>query len=488
MDILTGLRRAAQCFGDCPAVIDGPVRYTWRQFDARTRLVAAGLRGIGVQPGDRVAVLMLNNYRYLELYHALPRMGGVIVPINTRLTAAEIADTLMDSGATVLVVDKTLAPLAAAVGGSRRVVYAADGASPAGMLPYEQLPVIGAQQPALPEQVPDPDDVVGLFYTGGTTASAKGVMLTHKNMVTNSLHAIPHVEARQSDNYLYTAPLFHVAAAGCFPIFTLVGGCHTVLRRFDPSVMLETIQRERVTVTMLVPTMINALLQTPTIGDYDLSSWRLLVYAASAIAPALLRRTMAALPCGLAQAFGLTEAAPCVTWLSVSDHRAIRDAAPGSCWERRAASCGQPMIGVEVRVVNEQEGDVGPGEVGEIIVRGDNVTSGYWNKPSETAEALRDGWLRTGDLASADEDFYLTIVDRKKDMIISGGENIYSIEVEAALYAHPAVLEAAVIAVPDTKWGDRVHAVVALRPGQSATPEDLEPILKPGIVDASYLV
>jgi long-chain acyl-CoA synthetase len=467
MDILTGLQRAARCFGDCPAVIDGQVRFTWRQFEERTRLVAAGLRGLGVQPGDRVAVLMLNNFRYLELYHALPRMGGVIVPINARLTAAEVAYTLADSGAAVLVVDETLAPLAATLGGLHRVVYAADDAPPAGALP---------------------DEVAGLFYTGGTTASAKGVMLTHKNLVANALHAIPHLEARQSDNYLYTAPLFHIAAACCSPIFTLVGGCHTVLRRFDPTAILETIQRDRVTMTLLVPTMINALLQTPTIGDFDFSSWRLLIYGASPIAPALLRRTMAALPCGLAQSFGLTEAGPSVTYLSVGDHRAIGDAAPGSRWERRAASCGQPMIGVEVRVVNEQERDVGPGEVGEIIVRGDNVTPGYWNKPAETAEALRDGWLRTGDLATVDEDYYLTIVDRKKDMIISGGENIYSIEVEAALYAHPAVLEAAVIAVPDTKWGDRVHAVVALRPGQSATPEDLEPILKPGIVDASYLV
>jgi long-chain acyl-CoA synthetase len=237
--------------------------------------------------------------------------------------------------------------------------------------------------------------------------------------------------------------------------------------------VLETIERERVTMCVLVPAMVNALIQVPTIGSYDLSSWRLLVYGAAPMAPELLRRTMSLLPCDLVQAYGQTEAAPCLTYLSAEDHRAIRDAERGTVWDARAASCGRPMVDVEVRVVDDQDREVAPGEVGEIIARGPNVMKGYWHRPEETAEALRGGWLRTGDLATVDAQNYLTIVDRKKDMIISGGENVYSVEVEAALFAHPAVLEVAVIAVPDPTWGEQVHAVVALKPGHTATADDL---------------
>jgi long-chain acyl-CoA synthetase len=236
---------------------------------------------------------------------------------------------------------------------------------------------------------------------------------------------------------------------------------------------LETIQRERVTHCVLVPTMINALIQVPTIGEYDLTSWQLVIYGASPIAPEVLRKAMRLLPCDFIQAYGMTEAAPALTVLSSADHRAMVRAEPGSPAARRLTSCGQPIVGVDVRVVNATGKEVAPGEIGEVVARGPNVMKGYWNKAAETAYGLRDGWLHTGDLATVDERNYIYIVDRLKDMIISGGENVYSTEVEAAIYAHPAVLEAAVIGVPDPTWGERVHAVVVLKPSHAATDEDI---------------
>jgi long-chain acyl-CoA synthetase len=236
---------------------------------------------------------------------------------------------------------------------------------------------------------------------------------------------------------------------------------------------LETIQRERVTHCVLVPTMINALIQVPTIGEYDLASWQLVIYGASPIAPEVLKKAMRLLPCDFIQAYGMTEAAPALTVLSAEDHRAIIRAEPGSPTARRVASCGQPIVGVDVRVVNDAGKEVTPGEIGEIVARGPNVMKGYWNKAAETAYGLRDGWLHTGDLATVDDQNYIFIVDRLKDMIVSGGENVYSTEVEAAIYAHPAVLEAAVIGVPDETWGERVHAVVVLKPNHMATGDDI---------------
>jgi long-chain acyl-CoA synthetase len=442
--------------------------------DWRVRRLANELRGLGIQPGERVAILMLNGFRYLELYYAVPGLGALVVPLNYRLAEPELVAILADAGATALAVDDNFAPIGQRLAEARplRLIHAGSGATPVGMQSYEGLIESAADTGPDLDRLPEDDDVVGLFFTGGTTGRAKGVMLTHKNLATNALHAAIACRYRFDTNYLHVAPMFHLADTGSTFAVTMLGGCHTFLDRFVPVQVVETIQRARVTDVVLVPTMINALLQVPNLGDYDLASWRQLAYGASPMPVALLKRAMELLPCNFGQGYGMTEAAPLVTVLTWEDHRR-GIAEPGTIWEKRLASAGQVIAGVDVRVVDDAGKDVAPGQVGEVIARGPNIMKGYWNQAAETAYGLRDGWLHTGDLATVDEGNYIYIVDRMKDMIVSGGENVYSTEVEGALYAHPAVLEAAVIGVPDETWGERVHAVVVLKPGQDVSTDEL---------------
>jgi long-chain acyl-CoA synthetase len=474
MDILVGLRRAAQNFADCTAIIDGDTRLTWHDVDHRVRGLANGLRRHGTQRGDRLATLMLNSYRYLELYYAVPRVGALVVPLNYRLAEPELAAILDDSGASVLVVDDSFAPTGQhlAERSHVRLIHAGVGVTPVGMQSYEELVDDVTDVDPDGDWAPDDDDLVGLFYTGGTTGRAKGVMLSHKNLATNALHATIEFRYGSDTNYLHAAPMFHLADMASTFSVTMLGGCHTILNSFSPVAVLETIQRARVTHAALVPTMVNALIQVPEVRDYDLTSLHQLLYGASPMPVALLKRAMEILPCDFVQGYGLTEAAPALTRLTPEDHRR-GIAEPDTIWERRLTSAGQSDVGVDVRVVDEAGRDVAPGEVGEVIARGPNIMQGYWNQAQETAYGLRDGWLRTGDLATVDEGNYIYLVDRKKDMIVTGGENVYSIEVEGALYSHPSVLEAAVIGVPDATWGERVLAVVVLKPDQGVSAEEL---------------
>jgi long-chain acyl-CoA synthetase len=287
--------------------------------------------------------------------------------------------------------------------------------------------------------------------------------------VENGYHLMAHLALRESDVYLHAAPMFHLADGWSTYTFTGAGSTQTYVRGFEPRAVLAAIERERVTMTVLVPTMINALINHPDAGTRDLSSLRYLLYGASPIAESVLRRAMDLLGCDFTQAYGMTEAAPILTLLLDSDHR--HDGSERAI--RRLRSAGRPVVGVEVRVADLEDRDVPTGEVGELLARGSNMLSGYWNRPVETAEALRGGWYHSGDLATLDEDGYLYIVDRKKDMIVTGGENVYSVEVEDALAGHPAVLECAVIGIPDEQWGEVVHAAVVLKPGQQAIAEEL---------------
>jgi long-chain acyl-CoA synthetase len=294
-------------------------------------------------------------------------------------------------------------------------------------------------------------------------------MLSQRNFVENGYHVMAHLALREGDVYLHAAPMFHLADGWATYAFTGVGSTQTYVRGFEPRAVLAAIERERVTMTVLVPTMINALINHPDAATRDLSSLRYLLYGASPIAESVLRRAMDVLGCDFTQAYGMTEAAPILTLLLGDDHR--HDGSERAV--RRLRSAGRPVLGVEVRVVDLDDQDVPTGEVGEVLARGANMLAGYWNRPEETAEALRGGWYHSGDLATLDEDGYLYIVDRKKDMIVTGGENVYSVEVEDALAAHPAVLECAVIGVPDEHWGEAIHAVVALKSGQAASEDEL---------------
>jgi fatty-acyl-CoA synthase len=314
--------------------------------------------------------------------------------------------------------------------------------------------------------------VAHLYYTSGTTGRPKGVMLTHKNVKSHALGTIAELHLTDSDRWFHVAPLFHLADAWATFAVTWVGGMHVIVPTFDPAMVLKLVQEERITLTNLIPTMLNMMVNHPDAGRFDYSSLRVILSGGASIAPEVVRKIIETFKCDYIQTYGMTETSPYLT-LSVLKHHL--KTLP---WEKQLefkASTGREFINVGLKVVDADGKEVSRDnrEVGEIIVKGDTVTPGYWNMPEETAKAFQDGWLYTGDLAVVNEEDYVTIVDRKKDMIITGGENVYSTEVENVLYTHDAVLEAAVIGVPDQKWGEAVKACVVLKPGKTATEEEI---------------
>lgn len=469
MSIVEGLKKSVRESPGKVASICGSTRLTFQDVDERVNRLSSALKGLGVTRGDRVAILSLNCHRFFELYYGVPQLGAIVVPINFRLTPPEIKYIVDHSGAKVVAVDATLAPLIEAVrsqlGSVEHFIFMSDEPCE-DYLAYEEL--LAGSSPRFDAPEVSDDELLGLFYTSGTTAEPKGVMLTHKNMLSNIAHSEGVYNYLPDDIYLHAAPMFHLADGAAVFSHTSRAATQTFIPRFDPKQVLETISRERISLILLVPTMLNFLLQHPDLDSYDLSSLRHLTYGASPIAPDLLRRAMKVLNCQFGQGYGLTEASPLLTVLSNKDHLVTDEKG-----ERRLASCGKPVQGVDVRVVKEDGSDAKPGEVGEIIARGPNIMLGYWKRPKDTEDALRDGWLHTGDLATVDEEGYIYLVDRKKDMIVTGGENVYSTEVEAVLYAHPAVKEAAVIPIPDPDWGEAVHACVTVRDGKQVTAEEL---------------
>ena len=477
------LERAARLWASAPAVCDGPVRLSYRELDARVRRLAAALQGLGLRHGEHIAVIAHNGFRYMEAYLAAALAGLVLAPINTRLNPRETAFILNDGQVRALLVGPACLPILQAMGSELETVghaivldealddaaRAAGAAAPAVALhAYEAL--LAAADPATvrPRDWRE-DDLVHLCYTGGTTGRPKGVMLSQRNVVSNIGHAIQFSEFNDRDVWLHAAPMFHLADSwACFAM-TLLGARHVFMPAFEPRRALELIAEERVTASLWVPTMINAALALRDLARYDVSSMRRLVYGASPMPPERLRAAIALFGNILLQAYGQTESSPFLTCTSLR----TTDPNGSEADIRRLASCGQELVGVQVRVVDTDDRPVRPGAVGEIVARGPNVMLGYWQRPQETATALRGGWLHTGDLATVDDEQYITIVDRAKDMIISGGENVYSTEVESALYQHPAVLEAAVIGVPDERWGEAVTAIVVLREGRHADAQAL---------------
>ncbi|MBU2498963.1 MAG: AMP-binding protein, partial [Proteobacteria bacterium] len=315
-------------------------------------------------------------------------------------------------------------------------------------------------------------DVAHLYYTSGTTGRPKGVMLTHKNVKSHALGTIADLHLTDSDHWFHVAPLFHLADAWATFAITWVGGKHVIIPTFDPVKVLGLIEEEKITLTNLIPTMLNMMVNHPSAGDFDYSSLRVILSGGAPIAPEVVRKIIETFKCDYIQTYGMTETSPYLT-LSVLKHH-LKDLP----WEKQLefkATTGREFINVSLKVVDDEGREVARDnrQVGEIIVKGETVTLGYWNLPEETDKAIKNGWLHTGDLAVVNEEEYVTIVDRKKDIILTGGENVYSTEVENALYMHPAVLEAAVIGVPDSKWGEAVKACVVLKPGKEATEKDI---------------
>jgi long-chain acyl-CoA synthetase len=442
--LVSPLRRAVRVGGARTAVSCGEVQLSYAAMQERCRRLAGALAALGMHRGDRIAVVGSNCHRYLELYQAVPGAGLCIVPLNPRHTAAELRYAIEDSGARVLFSGV----------GDQGLGDAVEHIFDLGER-YESL--IATASPTEFSDDLDEDSLAGLFYTGGTTGAAKGVMLTHRNLIANAMHFGLCWPFNSETKWLVIAPLFH--AAGSIAVLSTIwnAGQHVLLPAFDAGRALDLIEEHRITATLVVPTMMAAMSDEQLARPRDVSSLAYLSHGGSPSATATLRRAHQAFPnAEMLHIYGATETSPIATLLTHEERYLDTP---------RVRSCGQPAVGVDVAIVDSSDGatPAGVAEVGEVIVRGANVMVGYWNKPDETSAALVSGWYRTGDLGYQDEEGFLFLVDRAKDMIVSGGENVYCTEVEDAIYRHPAVLEAAVFGIPDQVWGEAVHAVVVPR-------------------------
>lgn len=435
------LFRAVQIAADKTALIDQGQRYSYAQLADRCARLAAGLYKLGLQKGDRVAIWSDNNHQYIESYVAIPAAGLVVVPLNTRHAEPELRYALEDSGTRVLITDRDASSMA----------DICDHIIPLGDA-YETL--LQADPMRLGSEVTE-TDLAGLFYTGGTTGKSKGVMLSHRNLLANTFHWLTSVP--QTDQYvtLVMAPLFHAAGSNGVLASIWTAGTQITLGAFEPEQVLDIIQAERVSLTLGVPTMLAAIAEAQHANPRSVDTVRAIAHGGSPIATEVVRRTATAFPnAEMIEVYGATELSPLTT--ALRNEQNLLD-------DERARSCGQSIPGTEIRVLDTSGQEVPRGDIGEVVVRGPNVMDGYWNKPEQTAEVLKDGAYWTGDLGYMDDAGYVFLVDRSKDMIVSGGENVYCTEVEEVLYKHPAVLEAAVYGIPDEKWGEAVHATVVPR-------------------------
>lgn len=472
MWLTQALRRAAQINAKQIATIDGPERRTWAEVANRVACLAGGLKALGLREGDRAAVLALNSARYMEAFYAIPWIGAAIVPLNTRWSFEELAYGLTDSQPDILFIDATFLPMLEGLRekwtGLKHVVFISPTAeADDGLIAYEKL--ITENAPTLPHNVSG-DALAVICYTGGTTGLSKGVMLSHLNMWTSSLSLSMDYCELASDNtvFLHAMPLFHSGGSGVMFATTIAGGRHVFLPGFTPQSVLKTIQDERITHTQLVPTMVRMVLDQPDFDSYDVSTLRTLIYGAAPMLQAQIEETLAKLPhISLQQGYGQTELAPYISSLRPKNHVTSGEHAG------KLRSAGYAGVCTEIIIADPDGKEVAREEIGEVLVRGPNMMLGYWRKPEETKAALVDGWVRTGDAGYMDSDGFVFLVDRLKDMIVSGGENIYSTEVENAIARHPAVATCVVIGIPNDKWGEAVHAILILRAGTSATSEEI---------------
>jgi len=444
------LLRATQVAGNQTGLISEGRRFTYQELQSRCRRLAAVLKSKGAQPGDRIAILAANTHHYIESYVAIPAAGFVIVPLNTRHAEPELRYAIEDAGARILLSDRD-------PGALREIVDAVV------MIPdeYDEL-LDTAAEAQLGEGITE-DSVAGLFYTGGTTGASKGVMLTHRNLIANTFHFMTMAPPTTDSVFLIMAPLFHAAGSNGVLGGIWSGSCQIPLKVFDPATALDLIEKYQVTHTLGVPTMIAAITELQHAEPRDTSSLHMVAHGGSPIATEVVRRAAEAFPTAeFVHVYGMTEGSPLVTGLRNEQDLLDVD---------RSRSCGQALIGVQVKIIDEAGNALPTGEVGELAARGPNIMKGYWKKPEQTEAVLKDGWYRSGDMGYMDEEGFVFLVDRAKDMIVSGGENVYCSEVEEALYKHPAVLEAAVFGVPDEAWGEAVHAVVV--PRETVTPEEL---------------
>jgi acyl-CoA synthetase (AMP-forming)/AMP-acid ligase II len=440
------LGRASRYYAQRTALVVDGAAVSFKALHERVQNIAAALAAKGFAAGDRLALLLPNSPEYIELVYACSWLGITAVPINARLSSAEIDRVLLDAKPRGLVRHSSLP-------------------KPAVQLPWQLVldeEPVDARNDSCPDPVYDPEAILALIYTSGTTGRPKGVTVTHANILANVDHLNYWMKYREGGAYLHAAPIFHIADFPAMFAAPAFGASQVTIPKFSPQGFCELVERERITHTVLVPTMLNLLTQFPEAKSYDLSSLEVLAYGGSPIAPELVHRTRELLPnVKLLQAYGLSETG-FLTGLQDQEHI-----------ESKVLSCGRPCPGIDLRVEDESGKEAEVGRHGELVARGANVTQGYWNDPEDTALSFRNGMFRTGDIGYQDSDGYFYILDRLKDMIVTGGENVYSGEVEAVIYKLPAVREVAVFGIPDPQWGELVMACVVLKPGMVQSANDL---------------
>ena len=465
LTLVSTLQRTLRQHGNRPAILDAEGNFTWTEFADRVARAAGGLQKLGVGRGDRFGILSGNSFRYTELLYAGYWLGAIPVPINFRLAPPEVRYILDDADCKLLAVEDSQAAMLE----SEDVAPWRDKAlfiSGAGEPDYESL--IADADPVPPHEAAEEDDAL-LLYTGGTTGRSKGVRLSNRNIVANGMQVALQMQARADDVYLHIAPMFH-AADLLATAFVIVGAGHAHLASFSPTGVLAEIERSGTTVTMMAPTMIIMAIQEGNFAAHDISCLRLLFYGSSPMAAEWTQCAMENFPdAELQQGYGLTETSPILTTLDMDEHR--RAVAEGDSEILRSA--GRAVPGVDLKIVDDGGNEVPLGEAGEVVVRGPNIAKGYLNRPAESAAAFNNGWFYTGDVGRLDAQGYMYLLDRKKDMVVTGGENVYTAEVEAVLYQHPDVSEAAVVGVPDEKFGETLFAVIVPAPGNSLENKDI---------------
>ena len=471
MYLTQALKRAVQINGKQIATQDGERIRTWSESVNRISKLASALKNLVFSNNDRAAILSLNSDRYFEALYASVWAGGIFVPINTRLAPPEIEFWLNDSESSIIFVDQTFSATIeksmseGKIPSVKEIIYMSDGECPNNMKNYESILEDASQ---IEDALRCKDDIAGLFYTGGTTGRSKGVMLSHTNLVSNSFNTITALNIPNDARWVHAAPMFHIADVTGAIAITHIAGQHYFIPSYSPEGVLKSIQDYSITDTLLVPTMINMLVHHPDIKKYDLSSLRQITYGASPMPESVIVKAMEVIPeCKFTHAYGMTECSPLITSAGPDCH--VFEGPKANLFK----STGVAVPGVEVKIIDENDNEVPRCEVGEVAARGPNVMLGYWRQKELSDKALLNGWMHTGDGGYMNEDGYVYIVDRVKDMIISGGENIYSAEVENAVYQLDGVIECAVIGIPNEEWGETVHAIVRKDPNSSINENDV---------------
>jgi len=472
------LERTLKLHGKKTGVICGHQRFSYLEYGHRVNRLSNGLHKLGVQKGDRVSYLGYNCHRLLEAFYGIPQIGAILLPLNIRLIPEDFRYIINESEPKVLFLDRDFIPQIESIRDKISSIEKFILLGEENNIPHW---ISGTYDDLLKDASPDPpyplgdypfeeDDVAEIFYTSGTTGRPKGVMLTHRNLYLHALAVLVSSPMDETDIQVHLIPLFHVNGWGTPHYLTAMGGTHIMVQKFDPAETMEIIQREKVARFYIIPTMVNAILALPNFTNYDVSSVRRVLVGGAPPPTGMIERVEKAFGCLTSTAFGMTEACPLIAWPELSPYldEETRDYRAKQTW-------GFPLVGVEFQIVDPEGNDLPwDGEsVGELLVRGDMVMKGYYGSPEETADTLAGDWYHTGDLCAMGPDGSLYVKDRQKDIIISGGENISSLEVEAVLYSHPEILECAVIAKPDDKWGEIPLAYVVLKEGATLAPDQI---------------